>query len=352
MSIPQTQTAAIFTKPGQDLHIDTIPVPKPKPNEILLKLHYSGVCHTDLHVYHNDFPIELKLNPCLVGGHEGVGEVIGMGEAVTGWELGDLAGIKWLYSLCQRCEQCIKGDELSCAHAVLSGATHDGSFQQYATADFIQAARIPKGTNQAEVAPILCAGVTVYKALKTADLVPGQWVAISGAGGGLGSLAIQYAKAMGFRPLAIDGGDAKGELVKRLGAEVYLDFTKEKDMVAAVIKATDGGAHGAINVSVSPAAMNQLVEYLRANGTSVLVGLPKGAEVTVPVFSAVARSVSVRGSYVGNRQDTAEAIDFFSRGLIECPIKVVPLSQLNNVYDQLARGEVVGRIVVDLTKVE
>ncbi|CAN3376403.1 hypothetical protein DIURU_004297 [Diutina rugosa] len=352
MSIPKTQTAAIFHTPGKDLHLDTIAVPTPQPNELLVKLKYSGVCHTDLHVYHNDFPIELKLEPCLVGGHEGVGEVVAMGSAVTGWELGDLAGIKWLYSSCQRCECCIKGDESSCPHAVLSGATHDGSFQQYATADFIQAARIPKGTDEAAVAPILCAGVTVYKALKTANLVPGNWVAISGAGGGLGSLAVQYAKAMGLRPLAIDGGDAKGALVKKLGAEVYLDFTKEKDMVQAVIDATGGGAHGAINVSISPQAMNQSVEYLRSNGTSVLVGLPKGAEVTVPVFSAVARSVSVRGSYVGNRQDTAEAIDFFARGLITCPIEVVPLGQLSHVYDRLAKGDVVGRVVVDLEKVE
>lgn len=350
MCVPTKQKAAIFTKPGQDLAITDIDVPKPKPNEILIKVKYSGVCHTDLHVYHNDFPIDLKLDPYLVGGHEGAGEVVGMGEAVVGWKIGDLAGIKWLNSSCQSCEFCIKGDESSCAQAVLSGATHNGSFQQYATADYMQAARIPPGTDLAKVAPILCAGVTVYKALKTANCEPGQWVAVSGAGGGLGSLCVQYARAMGLRVLAIDGGADKGALVTRLGAEAYVDFTAVKDVVAEVIKITDGGAHGAINVSVAQSAMNQSVDYLRSNGTSVLVGLPKGAEVTVPVFSAVARSIAVKGSYVGNRLDTAEAIDFFSRGLIECPIEIESLSDLLSIYDRMLAGQIVGRVVIDLNK--
>lgn len=348
MLIPSKQTAAIFHVPGKDLHIAEIDVPKPQPNELLIRVRYSGVCHTDVHVYHGDFPVDSKLEPYLVGGHEGAGEVVGMGSAVSGWEIGDFAGIKWLNSLCQACEFCIKGQELSCAKAVLSGCTHDGSFQQYATADFMQAARIPKGTDLAKVSPILCAGVTVYKALKTANCQPGDFVAISGAGGGLGSLAVQYAKAMGFRVIGIDGGKEKGELVKLYGAEAYVDFTTEKDVVAAVKAALEGGVHGAINVSVAQLAMNQSIEYTRSNGTLVLVGLPRGAEVTMDVFDAVTRSINVRGSYVGNRLDTAEALDFFFRGLIHCPIRVEKLSDLLSIYDELLEGKIVGRVVVDL----
>mmetsp|Transcript_6926 Transcript_6926/g.6867 ORF Transcript_6926/g.6867 Transcript_6926/m.6867 type:complete len:347 (+) Transcript_6926:3231-4271(+) len=346
MSIPKTQKAVIFETSGGELKYTDIPVPKPKSNEILINVKYSGVCHTDLHAWKGDWPLPTKLP--LVGGHEGAGEVVAIGENVQGWEIGDLAGIKWINSTCLNCEFCQNSFESNCAKADLSGYTHDGSFQQYATADAVQAARIPKGTDLANVAPILCAGITVYKALKTSGAKPGQWVAVSGAAGGLGSLAIQYAKAMGLRVLAIDGGD-KEEFVKSLGAESYIDFTKTKDVVKEVQETTDGGPHGVINVSVSIKAINQSTEYVRACGTVVLVGLPH-ANVETSVFNAVVKCVSIKGSYVGNRADSAEAIEFFSRGLIKCPIKVVGLSELANIYKLMEEGKILGRYVVDTSK--
>lgn len=348
MSIPKTQKAIIFETNGGPLLYKDIPVPTPKPNELLINIKYSGVCHTDLHAWKGDWPLGTKLP--LVGGHEGAGVVVGFGENVKGWEIGDLAGVKWLNSSCMSCEFCQKSAESNCGSAVLSGYTHDGSFQQYATADYIHAARIPKGTDLASVSPILCAGITVYKALKTANVSAGQWVAVSGAAGGLGSLAIQYARALGYRVVAIDGGADKGEFVKGLGAEAFVDFLTSKDIVADVMKVTDGGAHGAINVSVAEKAISQSVEYLRPTGTAVLVGLPAGAKVTASVFPSVVRSINIRGSYVGNRADTAEAIDFFSRGLIKVPIKVVGLSELPNVYDLMLQGKILGRYVVDTSK--
>ena len=207
-SIPKTQKGVIFYENGGELQYKDIPVPEPKANEILINVKFSGVCHTDLHAWKGDWPLATKLP--LVGGHEGAGVVVAKGENVTNFEIGDLAGIKWLNSSCMGCEFCQQGAEPNCPRADLSGYTHDGSFQQYATADAIQAAPIPKGTDLAHVAPILCAGITVYKSLKTANLRPGQWVAISGAAGGLGSLAVQYAKAIGLRVLGIDGGKEKG----------------------------------------------------------------------------------------------------------------------------------------------
>ncbi|EER31030.1 alcohol dehydrogenase 2 [Candida tropicalis MYA-3404] len=348
MSIPTTQKAVIFETNGGKLEYKDIPVPKPKPNELLINVKYSGVCHTDLHAWKGDWPLDTKLP--LVGGHEGAGVVVAMGDNVKGWKVGDFAGIKWLNGSCMNCEYCQQGAEPNCAEADLSGYTHDGSFQQYATADAVQAARIPAGTDLANVAPILCAGVTVYKALKTADLQPGQWVAISGAAGGLGSLAVQYAKAMGYRVVAIDGGDDKGEFVKSLGAEVFIDFLKDKDIVAAVKKATDGGPHGAINVSISEKAINQSVDYVRTLGKVVLVGLPAGSKVSAPVFDSVVKSIQIKGSYVGNRKDTAEAVDFFSRGLIKCPIKIVGLSELPEVYKLMEEGKILGRYVLDNSK--
>lgn len=348
MSIPQTQKAVVFEKNGGPLEYKDIPVPQPKDSELLINIKYSGVCHTDLHAWKGDWPLDTKLP--LVGGHEGAGVVVAMGKNVKGWKIGDYAGVKWLNGSCMNCELCQKGCESNCAEADLSGYTHDGSFQQYATADAVQAAKIPAGTDLAQVAPILCAGITVYKALKTANLAAGQWVCISGAGGGLGSLAIQYAVAMGYRVVGIDGGDEKKEFCKKLGAEAFVDFTTSKDIVADVKAATNGGPHGAINVSVSEKAIAQSIDYLRPTGTAVLVGLPAGAKVITPVFDAVVKSVSVTGSYVGNRADSAEAIDFFSRGLIKCPIKVVGLSELPPIYSLMEQGKILGRYVVDTSK--
>ncbi|QEU62560.1 Adh3 [Kluyveromyces lactis] len=347
-AIPETQKGVIFYENGGKLEYKDLPVPKPKANEILINVKYSGVCHTDLHAWKGDWPLPVKLP--LVGGHEGAGIVVAKGENVKNFEIGDYAGIKWLNGSCMSCELCEQGYESNCLQADLSGYTHDGSFQQYATADAVQAAQIPKGTDLAEVAPILCAGVTVYKALKTADLKPGQWVAISGAAGGLGSLAVQYAKAMGLRVLGIDGGDGKEELFKQCGGEVFIDFRKSKDMVADIQEATNGGPHGVINVSVSEAAISMSTEYVRPTGVVVLVGLPANAYVKSEVFSHVVKSISIKGSYVGNRADTREATDFFTRGLVKSPIKIIGLSELPEAYELMEQGKILGRFVVDTYK--
>ncbi|KAL6947681.1 alcohol dehydrogenase [Hanseniaspora osmophila] len=350
VEIPKTQKAVVFYKNGGKLTYEDIDVPTPKSNELLINVKYSGVCHTDLHAWKGDWPLPVKLDPYLVGGHEGAGVVVAMGDNVKGWKIGDYAGIKWLNGSCMNCEECELGNESNCPMADLSGYTHNGSFQEYATADAVQAAKIPKNCDLAEIAPILCAGITVFKALKTADLSPGQWVAVSGAAGGLGSLAVQYAKAMGLRVVGIDGGEGKKELFEKCGGEVFVDFTSEADIPAAIIKATNGGAHGVINVSVSEKAIEQSTQYVRSNGTVVLVGLPAGAVCKSSVFDQVVKSYKIAGSYVGNRADSREAIDFFSRGLVRSPIKIAGLSELPRIYDEMIAGKILGRYVVDCAK--
>ncbi|SCV04288.1 LAME_0H17260g1_1 [Lachancea meyersii CBS 8951] len=346
--IPKTQKAIVFYTNGGKLEYKDIAVPEPKPNELLVNIKYSGVCHTDLHAWKGDWPLPVKLP--LVGGHEGAGVVVGMGSNVKGWKIGDLAGVKWLNGSCMSCESCELGNESNCPEADLSGYTHDGSFQQYCTADAVQAAKIPKGTDLAEVSPILCAGITVYKALKSANLKAGQWVAVSGACGGLGSLAVQFARGMGYRVLGIDGGADKEELFTKLGGEVFVDFRKSKNIVEDVLQATGGGAQGVINVSVSEAAIESSTQYVRANGTVVLVGLPGGAKCKSDVFTQVVKSTKIVGSYVGNRADTREALDFFARGLVKSPIKVAGLSELPEIFEKMEKGEVLGRYVVDTAK--
>lgn len=332
------------------LEYKKIPVPKPGPDEVLVNVKFSGVCHTDLHAMKGDWPLPVKMP--LVGGHEGAGVVVARGELVKDLKEGDEVGIKWLNGSCLSCSYCMTADEPLCAEASLSGYTVDGSFQQYAVAKAAHVARIPKGVSLEAVAPVLCAGITVYKGIKESGVRPGQWIAIAGAGGGLGNMALQYCKAMGIHTIAIDGGEEKGKATKELGASAYVDFFTSKDLVADVKAATpDGlGPHASILLAVSEKPFQQAADYVRPRGTVICIGLPAGARISAPVFESVVRMISIKGSYVGNRQDTQEALDFFARGLVNAPFKTVGLSELQSIFDKMADGTIVGRYVVDTSR--
>jgi len=271
---------------------------------------------------------------------------------VTDIKVGDKVGIKWINGSCLQCSFCQQADEPLCANASLSGYTVDGSFQQYAIGKAAHVARLPADCDLEAVSPVLCAGITVYKGLKESGVIPGQSVALVGAGGGLGSLACQYAKAMGIHVIAIDGGDDKRVSTKALGADEYVDFFTSKDLVADVKAATpDGlGPHAAILVATSDKPFQQAAEYVRPRGVVVMIGMPAGAVMKAPVFESVVRMISIKGSYVGNRRDTAEAIEFYNRGLIKAPFKTVGLSELQHVFDLMHENKIVGRYVVDTSK--
>jgi len=348
--IPTEQWAQVVEKTGQPVVYKKIPVQKPGPDEVLVNIKYSGVCHTDLHAVNGDWPLATKLP--LVGGHEGAGVVVARGELVDDIEIGDYAGVKWLNGSCLSCSFCQTSDEPLCAKALLSGYTVDGTFQEYCIAKAAHVARIPKECDLEAIAPVLCAGITVYKGLKESGARPGQTVAIVGAGGGLGSLACQYAKAMGLNIIAIDGGDEKREMTAKLGASSYVDFMTSKNLVGDVKAATaDGlGPHAVILVAVNEKPFQQAAEYVRPRGTVVAIGLPAGAYLRAPVFESVIKMITIKGSYVGNRADSAEAIEFFRRGVINAPYKSIGLSQLQKVYDLMHEGKIAGRYVVDTSK--
>jgi len=347
--LPTEQWAQVIEKQGSCVY-KKIPVPQPGPDEVLINIKYSGVCHTDLHAMNGDWPIPTKMP--LVGGHEGAGVVVAKGELVNNIEIGDYAGIKWLNGSCMDCYYCRQSDEPLCPTPQLSGYLVDGSFQQYCIGKANHVARIPKNCDLEAISPILCAGITVYKALKESGVRPGEFVAIVGAGGGLGSMALQYAKAMGIHTIAIDGGDEKRKVCTDLGASAFVDFSKSKDVVADVKKATsDGyGPHAVVVLAVSEGPFQQASQYVRSKGTIVCVGLPANAYLKAPVFDTVTRMITIKGSYVGNRQDTAEAIDFFARGLIKAPYKTVGLSELQDVYHLMEQGKIAGRYVVDTSR--
>ncbi|KDQ07027.1 hypothetical protein BOTBODRAFT_149416 [Botryobasidium botryosum FD-172 SS1] len=352
LSIPTRQKAALFRRQGGPVTVEEVPVVQPeelKPNQALVKVIYSGVCHTDLHAMLGDWPLENKLP--LIGGHEGAGIVVAIGEhSDTDLKIGDKVGIKWIADCCLKCEMCRKGYEPACSKAQCSGFNVDGSFQQYAVSYTRQLSRIPDGLPLEDAAPILCAGVTVYKALKESGCQAGDTIAIPGAGGGLGHLAIQYANIMGLRVIAIDTGDEKRDLCSKLGAEKWIDFTQVDDIVKALKDATEDGLgpHASIVTSSSGKAYEQAMEYIRPHGTVVAVGLPPSAKVNADVFWTVFLSKKLVGSYVGNRQEAAEALQFAAAGKIKTKYVIQPLSRLPMIYEQMHSGQLAGRVVLDL----
>ncbi|KZT53662.1 GroES-like protein [Calocera cornea HHB12733] len=348
--IPKTQKAAVVR--DKKVAIEDVPVVQPsdlKVGQVLVKVLYSGVCHTDLHAQLGDWPLVHK-EP-LIGGHEGAGIIVAIGEHTdTDLKLGDRVGIKWLADSCLKCDYCRQGYEPLCHQAQCSGFTVDGSFQQYAVSFARHVTKIPEGLPMDKAAPILCAGVTVYKALKQSNARPGEWVVIPGAGGGLGHLAIQYAQYMGLRVIAIDTGAEKQALCTKLGAERWIDFRQTDDIVKAVKAATpDGdGPHAAIVTSASGAAYEQALDYIRPHGTVVSVGLPPDAKVSADVFWTTFLEKQLKGSYVGNRQDAVEALAIAASGRVETTFRLLPFANLPDVYAQMHDGSLVGRVVLDL----
>ncbi len=336
-----TLRAAVVTAFKEPLEISELDMPTPGPGQALVKLETSGVCHTDLHAAHGDWPV--KPQPPFVPGHEGYGTVVALGPGVTDLEVGDKVGNAWLWSACGSCEYCRTGWETLCEKQQNGGYSVDGSFGTHMLVDAAYAARIPDGVDPVEVAPILCAGVTVYKGLKVTGTRPGQWVAISGIGG-LGHVAVQYARAMGLRVVAIDIDADKLALATKLGAEVAVN-AGSSDAVAAVQQAT-GGVHGVLVTAVHPQAFGQAIGLARRGGTVVFVGLPPG-DFPAPIFDIVLKGLTIRGSIVGTRQDMVEALDFYARGLIHPTVQTARLEDINEVFGRMERGEIDGRVVID-----
>jgi len=341
-SMANTMKAAVVRELGQPLEIQEVPVPDPKENQILVRIAATGICHTDLHAVKGDWPV--RPNPPFIPGHEGVGTVAAVGRAVRGVKEGDRVGIPWLHTACGYCSYCRTGWETLCGSQLNSGYSVNGSFAEYALADPNYVGRLPKSLEWGPAAPILCAGVTVYKGLKETEVRPGEWVAISGIGG-LGHMAVQYAKAMGMHVAAVDVHPEKLELAKSLGAEIALD-ARVTD-VAAEMQKLVGGAHGALVTAVSPKAFEQAFDMLRSRGTMSLIGLPPG-KMSLPIFQTVLKRITVRGSIVGTRQDLDEALAFAGSKAVSAHFSWDKLENINDIFGRMEAGKIDGRIVVNM----
>jgi propanol-preferring alcohol dehydrogenase len=333
--------AAVVHQFGHPLEIQEVAIPEPGPGEVLVKIAATGVCHTDLHAEHGDWPVKPSLP--FIPGHEGAGVVAAVGPGVKSLREGDRVGIAWLHDACGECEYCITGWETLCAAQHDSGYSVNGTFAEYAIGDARYVARLPAALGFTEVAPILCAGVTTYKGIKETEARPGEWIAISGIGG-LGHLAIQYARAMGLRVAALDVTPEKLALARTLGAELAVDASAP-DAAAQIVAATNGGAHGVLVTAVSPRAFGQALQLARRRGTVSLVGLPPG-DFPTPIFDVVLKRLTIRGSIVGTRKDLAEALDLAAAHAVGAHIHTRRLEEINTVFAELEAGKVDGRIVI------
>jgi propanol-preferring alcohol dehydrogenase len=334
--------AAVVNDFTKALDIQETPKPVPGPGEVLVKIETAGLCHTDIHAAHGDWPIKPTLP--LIPGHEGVGIVEQVGPGVTTPLVGDRVAIPWLGAACGTCEYCVDGWETLCEAQVNTGYGVDGSYAEYATANAAYVAQVPDAVDSLDASVLTCAGVTTYKAIKLSGARPGSLVAVFGIGG-LGHLAVQYAKISGATVVAVDINDEKLALATELGADHVINALTE-DPVAA-IKAL-GGAHAAISVAVAPRAFEQAFGSLRRGGTLVFVALPADNLVSLPIFETVLNGITVLGSIVGTRKDLAEVYAIHAQGRTRVISETRRLEEVNECFEEVEKGQVKARIVFDL----
>ena len=332
--LPSTQKAAYVVRgDNHSYHFESreAPLPELKASDVLLKLSCTGVCGSDFHLASG------HLGPTKdILGHEGVGRVVKIGDAVTNIDVGARVGIAWVRDICGTCIACLSPDgETRCRAFLTSGKALDGTFAEYAVVPSRYTIRLPETCSDEQVAPILCGGVTAYKAVKICGATPGQWIIISGAGGGVGALGVQYAKAMGYRVLAIDAG--KKDYCLSLGAEAYLDATKAT--VEAIEKI--GVIQAAIVTAGVGKAYQAAVDFLAPFGTLVCVGIPPPDQlISVHPITFVNKGIKIIGSAVGTRQDILEAIEFVGRGLVKPSISIASLDDLTDISKKFDKGTV------------
>ncbi len=328
-----------FHKP---LVVEDVPEPRPGPGEIVVRIETSGLCHTDIHAAHGDWPV--KPNPPFIPGHEGVGIVDSVGEGVTEVALGDRVALPWLGYACGACEYCTTGWETLCEKQRNTGYSIDGGYAEYARASAKYAAKVPDAVDPLDAAPLTCAGVTTYKAVKLSGARPASLVAVFGIGG-LGHLAVQYAKIFGASVVAVDVVDDKLALARELGADHTVNALVQ-DPVAAIKEL--GGADAAIALAVAPKAFEQAFGSLRRGGKLVFVALPAENTVPVPIFETVLNGITIIGSIVGTRTDLAEVFRLHAAGRTRVVRETCRLDDVNECFEQVEKGQVQARLVFDL----
>lgn len=331
--------AAVVTEFGAPAQVEERPIPQPGLGQVLVRVETCGLCHTDIHAMRGDWPVKPPLP--LIPGHEGVGIVEQLGDGVTSRTVGQRVAMPWLGHACGECRYCVDGRENLCESQYNNGYAVDGGYAEYMLADARFAVPVPDGITAIDAAPLTCAGVTTYAAIKNAHVTPGETVAIFGVGG-LGHLAVQYARLVGAKVIAVDITDEKLDLASELGADHVVNAA-DADPVAAI--GDLGGADVVVVLAVAPAVFDQAFRSLNRGGRLVLVSLPAGGELTVPIFDTVLKGISIIGSIVGTRQDLAEVFDLHAAGRTRVVTEPRELDQVNASVDEVLAGTVPARLV-------
>jgi alcohol dehydrogenase, propanol-preferring len=336
---PTHYRAAVVPAFGEPLVVEEVVAEPLEVGQVRVRVEATGLCHTDIHAAHGDWPV--KPQPPFVPGHEGVGIVCEIGPGVTEVALGDRVAMPWLGYACGTCDDCVSGWETLCLEQKNMGYSIDGGFGEYATAYARYVVKVPDGVDPFDAAPLTCAGITTYKAIKVAGTRSSDLVAVFGVGG-LGHMAIQYAQIAGGRVVAVDLVDDKLELARNLGAEFTVNASREDP--AAAIQAL-GGADQAIALAVSPRSFEQAYGSLRRGGTLVFVALPADNHVTLPIFETVLNGITVVGSIVGTRAELREVFELHAAGRTHVTREVRPLSDVNDAIADVEAARVAARVV-------
>jgi alcohol dehydrogenase, propanol-preferring len=333
--------AAVVPGFGQPLAIEDRPVPEPGSGQVVVRMEASGLCHTDIHAASGDWPV--KPTVPFIPGHEGVGIVARVGDGVTSPQIGTRVAVPWLGYACGTCQYCLSGWETLCLEQRNTGYSVDGGFAEYFLAEAAFATPVPAGIDPREAAPLTCAGVTTYKAVKVGNVRPGDLVLVSGVGG-LGHLAVQYAKIFGGTVAAVDITDEKIKLAAELGADIVIDARTEDP--AEVLRA-HGGADVAIGLAVDERSFATAYSGLRRGGRLVLVALPASGTLSLPVFDTVLNGTSVIGSIVGTRADLTEVFGLHAAGRTRVIYETRPLAGVNDAIAEVLGGKARARLVLE-----
>ena len=337
--------AAVLHEFKKPLAIDDVARPSPAANEVLIQVDACGVCHSDLHLAEGDWPqLAAIAKKPLILGHEIAGRVVEKGPEVNTLRVGERVGVPWIYWTCGECEFCHEGNENLCSKQKITGVTVDGGFAEFVKAPASHAVKTPDAVSSLDAAPLFCAGLTVYRALKHSGIASGQRLAIFGIGG-LGHLAILIAKEMGAEITAVDVSDEKLSLAMSLGARRGLNAASTN--VVKELRA-NGGVHAALVTSASKAAYDSAFSCLRPTGILLVVGLP-AENICFPPILMAAGEVRIRASAVGTRQELSEILEMASLGKVRCHVVPRPLTEVNRVLDEMRRGQISGRVVLTFT---
>jgi len=334
--------AAVLREFKKPLTLEEVGQPRPGGDEVLIQVEACGVCHSDVHVADGDWSQFAKLvKSPLILGHEIVGVVVDKGEEVRQLQIGDRVGVPWIHWTCGECEFCREGNENLCRQQKITGVTVDGGYAEFVKAPASHALRIPDGLSSAQAAPLFCAGVTVYRALKHAGISPGQRLAVFGIGG-LGHLAVQFGKALGAEVVAIDITEEKLDLARTFGASGTINAATSN--VIQELRSR-GGVHVSLVTSAARASYDTAFNCVRPTGTLLVVGLPADPICFPPILMA-AGEIRIQASTVGTRQDVREVLAMAADGNVRCQVASRPLVEANEALDQLRRGQVSGRLVL------